>query len=152
MTTTSAPPADWWHRICARLRELKQTPGHIDTSHNHARNDILEVNEKEGYVELLAERSRSGRPRRIYRWQMSPSDRGGSARANGAMVRRLWELLNDPIDEIRDDYNPHQDLENSLAREARPAYGPSLQPQGPGWTGPVQFGALLAQSLQEDAP
>lgn len=136
-------------KICAALRDRQRTPGFIVTPGNGAKNQILGVNEDEGYVELLSERSRSGKPRRIYRSQMSPSDRGASATAHGAMVRTLWKLIED--EKIDDD--------ESMAGEAQVAYSSSsaVPRERAGttaehWQGPLRIGSLLGPVADEQRP
>ncbi len=90
--TTPAAFPGWWGHLCRRLRALQQDPGYIRTPVQGVRNEIIRVNEAEGYLDLRSARSPTGKRRRIPLGLLLQAD---STTTHGVIVRYLRALADE---------------------------------------------------------
>ena len=80
--------------MSAWLERMRAKGDPIVTAGTGVKNHILEVNQPQGWVELMSEQSRSRRARKITVGLLRLRDR---ATAHGTIVRRVWELFEEAV-------------------------------------------------------
>jgi hypothetical protein len=95
LASTDWPWPEWWGVLCEELERRKQV-GQVVATRSGVKNKIVAVDPQGGVIELLSERSRSGKARQITVGML----KNRKATAHGVIVRALRDLADSLPQEI----------------------------------------------------